>query len=336
MIRLIAVLFGILLISSISVASVYAAHHGYSSPRQQMADGVAAEDVICKKGMELMVKSNGKAACVKPSTATKLSGAGWGAVIEETRGVYDPDEHMDDHTDEKDTTSDEMKMEEQISIDVSTMVPESEKTMVHGIDISMASPVLGSEDAPITIVEFGDFQCPKCKQWYDNEKPTIMSDYIDTGDVKLYFVDFTFLGDDSITAAQGAHCANDQGEYWAMHDIIYENQGNIQSGWAQQAGIEDLALNLQGIKIQTLLHCIQDESYVDTIAYNKQVGLDNGVEATPVFFIIAPDGTTEEISGPQPASVFSAVIDEMLESIPQEEPENKKVELRESMQMAGS
>ena len=81
---------------SISVESVYGSHHEYSSPRQQMANGVAAEDVICKTGMELMIRSNGNAICVTPSTATKLSNDGWdGAMIKEAKSVYDPKEHKD-------------------------------------------------------------------------------------------------------------------------------------------------------------------------------------------------------------------------------------------------
>ena len=106
-----------------------------------------------------------------------------------------------------------------------------ENVYVGDIDVTMSPPIEGSESAPVTIIEFGDFQCPKCDQWFQNEKPMIKQDYIDTGKANLYFVDFTFLGDDSMTAANASYCAEEQGKYWEFHSHLYNNQGGINEGW---------------------------------------------------------------------------------------------------------
>ncbi len=91
----------------------------------------------------------------------------------------------------------------------------------HGtISTAMGSPILGDPSAPVTIVEFGDYQCERCYEWYHNTKPTIVQDYIETGKANLVFVDLAFLGRDSIPASMATYCAEDQGMYWEYHDLI--------------------------------------------------------------------------------------------------------------------
>ncbi len=85
----------------------------------------------------------------------------------------------------------------------------------HGtISTAMGSPILGNPSAPITIVEFGDYQCEKCYEWFHQTKPTIVKEYIETGKANLVFVDLAFLGRDSPIAAQASYCAEDQEIYW--------------------------------------------------------------------------------------------------------------------------
>jgi len=187
------------------------------------------------------------------------------------------------------------------------MKTESMVESVGGIDISMAAPVKGSSDAPITIVEFGDYQCPKCHQWFSHEKPIITKDLIETGKAKIYFLDFTFLGDDSILAAQAAHCAGDQNKYDEYHSMLYTNQAGINSGWANHNALEGFAseLGLDGIMFK---ECLDSGKYFDKVSYNTNVGTLLGVKGTPVFFIIGFDDSKERIDGPQPASTFENTI----------------------------
>ena len=188
-----------------------------------------------------------------------------------------------------------------------------EKMSIGNIDVTMSPPVEGSDSAPVTIIEFGDFQCPKCDQWFQNEKPTIKQDYIDTGKANLYFVDFTFLGDDSLTAANASYCAEEQGKYWEFHSHLYNNQGDINGGWASPTNLKMFASDV-GLDVVAFDECFDSGKYDDRVAYNTSVGASHGVEGTPAFFIVDnSDGTVERIDGPQPSDIFAGVIDGMLD-----------------------
>ena len=196
--------------------------------------------------------------------------------------------------------------------DINEEESQMEKISVGNIDVTMSPPIEGSEDAPITIIEFGDFQCPKCDQWFQNEKPTIKQDYIDTGKVNLYFVDFTVLGDDSMTAANASYCAEEQGKYWEFHSHLYNSQGGINEGWASSNNLKMFASEL-GLDVIAFDECLDSGKYDDKVSYNTSIGASNGVEGTPAFFIVDNfDGATERIDGPQSSDIFAGVIDEML------------------------
>ncbi len=193
----------------------------------------------------------------------------------------------------------------------STMMKGESMMMTSGsIDVSMASPVLGSSSAPVTIVEFGDYQCPKCDAWFKNEEPTIKANYIDTNKAKLYFVDFPFLGPDSTVAAQAAYCAGDQGKYWEYHDYLYTNQQGVQSGWASASNLKSIAGTL-GLDTSQFNSCLDSGKYADRVSHNKNIGTSQGVQGTPTFFVLGSTGTMQEVVGPQPASAFSTFIDQM-------------------------
>ena len=187
-----------------------------------------------------------------------------------------------------------------------------EKMMIGDVDVTMSPPFEGSSDASVTIIEFGDYQCPKCDQWFQNEKPTITSDYIDTGKVNLYFVDFPFLGEDSDNAANASYCANDQGQFWEYHSMLYNNQGGINEGWANVNALKQFAADL-GLDTAEFNSCVDSNKYEDRVDYNRKVGASHGVEGTPVFIIIGSDGTTQRIDGPQSSDIFAGVIDTLLD-----------------------
>ena len=99
------------------------------------------------------------------------------------------------------------------------------------VNLENGSPPLGWEIAPITIVEFGVYQCEACYAWFHNTRDTLIDNYIETGEAKLIFVDLPFLGRDSPAAAQASYCAEDQGKYWKYHEMLYTFQdGHPDSG----------------------------------------------------------------------------------------------------------
>src|SRR3989337_668534 len=283
----------------------------FLSPRQQMASGVAADDVVCKSGLVLMIRStNGAATCVKSSTSMKLSDAGWGSIVIDD----EEDETIEDETTENATNEKIIELSEGLSMGEEQGLPEEtmeeESFTIGGVDLSMAAPVEGDEDAPITIIEFGDYQCPKCKGWFQNEKSKITSNYITKGIAKLYFLDSAWLGDDSIAAAQATYCADDQGKFIEYHSTLYNNQAGIQDGWANMDALKQFATDLE-LDAEMFNECLDSGIYADRVSHNTEVGASLGVVGTPYFFIIGPEGDIKKIAGPQPSIVFDAAINSL-------------------------
>ncbi len=182
----------------------------------------------------------------------------------------------------------------------------------HGtISTAMGSPILGNPSAPITIVEFGDYQCERCYQWFHNTKPALVKDYIDTGKANLVFVDMALLGRDSPIAAQATYCAEDQGRYWEFHDMLYNSQEHIDNGWANSERLKAFAFSLD-FDIELFTSCLDSGKYSKRVQYNISEARKNGATGTPTFFIIDSDGGQQKISGAQPYSVFKSVIDSMV------------------------
>jgi len=174
------------------------------------------------------------------------------------------------------------------------------------------SPILGSENAPITIVEFGDYQCEACYAWFHNTRDTLIDNYIETGKAKLIFVDLPFLGRDSPTAAQASYCAEDQGQYWEYHTILYTFQdGHPDSGWADRDRLNSFAFSLD-MNMDEFNECMDSSKYKKRVKANYDEAVKNGVQSTPTFIIISEDGKKEMFSGAHPYSVFSATIESML------------------------
>ena len=186
-------------------------------------------------------------------------------------------------------------------------------TRTHGsISTAMGSPILGDPDAPVSIVEFGDYQCHQCHNWFLDTKPMIMRDYIETGKVNLVFVDFAFLGRDSPKAAEATYCADDQNKYWEYHDSLYTAQeSKIDNGWANSERLKAFAFNLN-LDMDLFNECLDSGKYSKRVQYNSQEARDNGVRGTPGFFIIGPDFQQHPIGGAQPFSVFQRVLDTMI------------------------
>ena len=182
----------------------------------------------------------------------------------------------------------------------------------HGtISTAMGSPILGDPSAPITIVEFGDYQCHQCYNWFHNTKPAIFQEYIETGKVNLVFVDLAFLGRDSPKAAQATYCAEDQEMYWEYHDTLYTSQeSKIDSGWVNTERLKAFAFNME-LDMELFDSCLDSGKYSKRVQYNIQQARDHGVRGTPGFFIVGPDGQ-EQLGGAQPFSVFKQILDTMI------------------------
>lgn len=174
------------------------------------------------------------------------------------------------------------------------------------------SPLLGSLGAPITIVEYGDYQCPNCQRFATQVKPLIVENYINTGKAKLIFKDFTIYGNDSVNGAIAAHCASDQNKFWEMHDLMYQGQKAINSGWLSVDSIKKFVSGI-GLDMQQFNSCFDGKKYAQKVTENFNDGKSAGVNGTPTFIIIDSRGQIVTIQGAQPFNTFKQVLDKMLE-----------------------
>jgi len=179
------------------------------------------------------------------------------------------------------------------------------------VDLTNGSPVLGSPDAPITIIEFGDYQCEACHYWFHNTRADVIDNYVDTGKANLVFLDLAFLGRDSHPAAQASYCADDQGKYWEYHTTLYDFQEGVDDGWASKDRLVAFAFNLE-MDMDEFNDCMDTSKYANRVNANYDEAVKNGVQQTPTFIIISQDGTTEKFASAQPYSVFSRMLEAML------------------------
>ena len=174
------------------------------------------------------------------------------------------------------------------------------------------SPYLGDPAAPITLVEFGDYQCFFCNKFFHTTEPDIISNYVETGKVKIIFKDFTIIGSDSVTAAHAAHCADDQGKFWEYHDILYNNWTGENNGWASSVNLHRFAQNV-GLDINEFSECMKSKIHMPLIAASVEDAKTLGLGGTPGFFVIGVDNQIIKIPGAQPYSVFERIFDSELE-----------------------
>ena len=179
------------------------------------------------------------------------------------------------------------------------------------VDVTMGSPILGSSSAPITIIEFGDYQCPQCDKWFKAIRPDIEDQYINSGKASLYFVDLAFFGPDSLKAAEATYCAGDQGKYWEFHNVLYSNQQGINDGWANPDNLKSFASQI-GLDKNLFDSCLDSDKYKNRVERNVLEAKRNGASGTPTFIIVGPGGTQKTIEGAQPFSVFKQVFDSMV------------------------
>ena len=174
--------------------------------------------------------------------------------------------------------------------------------------MSNGSPILGNHDAPITLVEFGDYQCHYCNVFFHSIEGDIITNYVETGKVKIIFKDYNIIGPDSIQASHGAHCANEQGEFWKYHDILYSNWTGENNGWASSENLEIFAKEI-GLDMNDWSECMIKGTYSQTILDSNNDARALGLTGTPAFFVINSDGKVTKLFGAQPFEVFKKIFD---------------------------
>jgi protein-disulfide isomerase len=161
-------------------------------------------------------------------------------------------------------------------------------------------PSIGPADAPITIVEFSDFQCPFCRQWHQQTYQPLLDAY--PGKIRIVYRDFplTTIHPNALPAAEAAQCANEQNAFWPYHDKLFSSENLGDDVYKQYAG--ELGLDMTKFD-----ECLTNHTYDPYIQSNSDFAQNLGVNSTPTFFI---NGLA--VVGAQPLSVFQQVIDKEL------------------------
>ncbi len=173
--------------------------------------------------------------------------------------------------------------------------------------IAGGSPILGDRNAPVTIVEWGDYQCSFCAEFHSGTFQALAGEYIDEGKANMVFRDFPLNGPDSVLAAQATHCANDQGMYWEYHDILFENWAGERTGWVTRDALDGMAGSL-GMDLDEFNSCIDSEKHRGLVEAAYLFGQEIGVDATPTFLIFNSEQAVI-IRGNQPPETFTSAID---------------------------
>lgn len=149
-------------------------------------------------------------------------------------------------------------------------------------------PVLGDPNAPIKIVEFGDYKCPACSIFNESVKPQIQSDYVDQGKAAFYFMNFPFISSDSDTAALAAQAVYHQSNeaFWSYFDALYKNQGNENEQWATVDFLVELAEKENiGIDYELLRKDIVEKTYQNEVDEHRNMANQLRIGGTPSLFI---------------------------------------------------
>jgi len=160
------------------------------------------------------------------------------------------------------------------------------------------NPSIGPQDAPITLIEFSDYQCPYCQRWHDEVFTRLLEDYPDQ--VRIVFRDFplTSIHPEAAPAAEAANCANEQGVFWEFHNKLFGGEYALgQQAYSQYAA--DLGMDTQSFE-----ECVSSGRYSDEVQADFQFAAKMGVQSTPTFFL---NGIP--LVGAQPYEVFQQVIE---------------------------
>lgn len=177
----------------------------------------------------------------------------------------------------------------------------------------VGSPVKGNSSAPVTLVEFSDFQCPFCGRFFSEIMPQIQKAYIDTGKVKFVYKQYPIdsVHPNAKAASNAVECANEQGKFWQYHDILFGNQ----SSWVDQntsqtnTTFKKYASSL-GLNADNFNSCLNAKKYSNKIDKDLQQGSTYGVLGTPTFYIGNDKKGYTQIVGVQPFPTFQQVIDQ--------------------------
>jgi protein-disulfide isomerase len=173
-------------------------------------------------------------------------------------------------------------------------------------------PHLGSPDAKVKVIEFADFKCPACKNWTEKYLDTFIKDYVDTGKVEFFFMNFAFLDRDSYLAASAGEAIYQQSneKFWEYLHKLYAHQGDEGKIWATQKFILNFVKNnIEGIDYDQFEADLKNHTYMFDVKEDFKIAGSYGVNGTPKFMVdgvLLPDSSYEGLSAAIEAQLSKA------------------------------
>lgn len=196
---------------------------------------------------------------------------------------------------------------------------------IDGVELSVADqPFKGQADAPLTLVEYSDYQCPFCRRHAGSTLAELVKAYVDTGQLKYVMKEFpiTSIHPQAQKASEAALCAMDQGKYWEMHDVLFDNQRQLQ--------MENLLAFGKDLGLEEALYkdCVESGKYEERVKADFAEGSKLGIRGTPTFLLGTTDPenpgrykATRILRGALPFASFKEAIDGLLNPKSEEEAE---------------
>jgi len=165
---------------------------------------------------------------------------------------------------------------------------------------------MGNPNAPVHIIEYGDFQCPYCLKFWSQTEPQLIEEYINADKVYFEYRSYAILGPESVWAAEGAYCAGDQSKFWEYHDTLFTNWTGENVGDFTKDKLITYAKALD-LNMEEFEKCLSEEKHKGTVEQDAAEAEASGVHATPTFFI---NGV--KVEGSQPFSILKDLIEQAL------------------------
>ena len=208
-----------------------------------------------------------------------------------------------------------------IAVSVSGAKDESAPTAVHDVTategllagIPQHGNVLGNPKAPVTIVEYADYQCPYCARWALDTLPAIIDEYVRPGKAKIVYQGIAILGEDSVTALQAADAAGRQNKLWQVSELLFHNQGGENTGWVTEDLLTQIGASVQGLDVGKMMDDRTSPAVVTAMANAQAAAQTAGVTGTPHFEIGKTGGPMTQLQGARPLDDFRQVLDPLLQ-----------------------
>jgi protein-disulfide isomerase len=171
-----------------------------------------------------------------------------------------------------------------VAADGATLPDAAEATALFD-GIAQSGTALGRPDAPVTLVEFADLQCPFCRQFAVEAMPTVVEEHIREGTVRMEFRGLSFIGPDSERGLRAVLAAGQQDRLYEMTELLYYNQGGENDGWLNDDLIQAAARSIPGVDVAQLVGDMDSGAVSDLIEEHAAEAQQRAVNSTPTVFV---------------------------------------------------